>query len=214
MTDAVATELLHFHDPMCSWCWAFRPTWQQLREQLPADLPVRRVVGGLAPDSEVPMDAATRAKLQSIWQMIQTRVPGTHFNFDFWTQCTPRRATYNACRAVLAAQQLDPAAEEAMILAIQQAYYLQARNPSDISTLVELAAEIGLDGGAFAGALSGPQVAARLQAEVGLARHAPINGFPSLLLRTPRGLQPITIDYTDATPMRLQIEATLRSAAA
>lgn len=209
MTNAQSTELLHFHDPMCSWCWAFRPTWLQLRAQLPADLPVRRIVGGLAADSDVPMDPAMRAKLASIWKTIQARVPGTPFNFDFWTQCAPRRSTYNACRAVLAAVQLDPTAEERMILAIQEAYYLNVRNPSDLSTLVELAREIGLDAEAFTIALSGPDVEALLQAEIGFARSAPINGFPSLLLQTPAGLHAIDLNYLDPTPMRLQIEAAL-----
>jgi putative protein-disulfide isomerase len=205
MTSTATTELLHFHDPMCSWCWAFRPTWQQLRAQLPADLPVRRVVGGLAPDSDVPMEPAMRAKLESIWQMIQARVPGTQFNFDFWTQCTPRRSTYNACRAVLAAKRLAPESEDAMIFAIQQAYYLQAKNPSDISTLVDVALGIGLDAKAFAIELSGAAVEAALQDELAFARQAPINGFPSLVLRTPSGMQPIGLDYLDAAPMLQQI---------
>jgi putative protein-disulfide isomerase len=198
-------ELLHFHDPMCSWCWAFRPTWTQLRTQLPPDLRVRRVVGGLAPDSDVPMDPAMRAKLQGVWQGIQARVPGTQFNFDFWTACTPRRSTYNACRAVLAARQLDPTAEERMILAIQEAYYLQARNPSDISTLVALAQGMGLDGEAFTAILLGATTEAQLREELDFARNAPINGFPSLVLRTAAGMQPIALNYLDAAPMLQQI---------
>jgi putative protein-disulfide isomerase len=212
MTSATPIELLHFHDPMCSWCWAFRPTWQQLRAQLPANLPVRRVVGGLAPDSDVPMEPAMRAKLESIWQMIQARVPGTPFNFDFWQHCTPRRSTYNACRAVLAAQRLAPESEEAMIFAIQQAYYLQAKNPSDISTLVDLAQSIGLDAESFAAQISGAVVEAELQEELAFARHAPINGFPSLVLRTVAGMQPIGLDYLDASPMLAQIQAALGAA--
>ncbi|WP_051391905.1 DsbA family protein [Rhodoferax saidenbachensis] len=205
-------ELLHFHDPMCSWCWAFRPTWQQLRAQLPADLPVRRVVGGLAPDSDVPMEPAMRAKLQSVWQMIQARVPGTPFNFDFWQNCTPRRSTYNACRAVLAAKRLAPESEEAMIVGIQEAYYLQAQNPSDISTLVEIAQSMGLDAEAFAAEVSGATVEAALQEELAFARQAPINGFPSLVLRTASGMYPIGLDYLDAAPMLLQIHTAMEAA--
>jgi putative protein-disulfide isomerase len=212
MTSATPIELLHFHDPMCSWCWAFRPTWQQLRAQLPANLPVRRVVGGLAPDSNVPMEPAMRAKLGSIWQMIQARVPGTQFNFDFWTQCTPRRSTYNACRAVLAAKWLAPESEDAMIFAIQQAYYLQAKNPSDISTLVEVARGIGLDAEAFTAAVSGAVIEAALQEELAFVRQAPINGFPSLVLRTPLGMQPIGLDYLNVETMLQQIEAVLGAA--
>jgi hypothetical protein len=48
----MATELLYFHDPMCSWCWAFRHAFTALHARLPGGLTLRRVVGGLAPDND------------------------------------------------------------------------------------------------------------------------------------------------------------------
>jgi len=203
-------ELLYFHDPMCSWCWAFRPVWTDLCAQLPAGMTVRRVVGGLAPDSDVPMPPDMRDKLKDTWQTIEQRVPGTRFNFSFWDVCTPRRSTYNACRAVLAAARLAPTLEDPMIEAIQQAYYLQARNPSDISTLVDLAVDIGLDRTRFAAELTGAEVQRRLEEEIALAHNAPINGFPSLVVHVPLGMRPIKLDYLQAAPMRQQIAAMLK----
>lgn len=207
----MTTELLYFHDPMCSWCWAFRPAWTELCTQLPTDLTLRRVVGGLAPDSNESMPQDMRLKLKGIWKTIQERVPGTQFNFAFWEDCIPRRSTYNACRAVLAAARLSPTHEDRMIHAIQQAYYLGARNPSDISTLVDLAFEIGLDRTLFAAELFGSDVQTRLDAEIALARNAPINGFPSLVMRTHFGALPVLLDYHDAAPMLRQIETMLKS---
>jgi hypothetical protein len=55
-------------------------------------------------------------------------------------------------------------------------------------------------------------VEAALQEELAFARQAPINGFPSLVLRTPSGLQPIGLDYLDAALMLQQIEAALSAA--
>jgi putative protein-disulfide isomerase len=138
-------KLYYFHDPMCSWCWAFRPLWNELVIGLPNNISYQRILGGLAPDTDQAMPLDIQAKLQSVWQKIQQTVPGTPFNFDFWEKCTPRRSTYAACRAVIAAKQQDPGHEETMILAIQQGYYLEARNPADMTTLIELATEIGLD---------------------------------------------------------------------
>ncbi|MDZ7890523.1 MAG: DsbA family protein [Rhodoferax sp.] len=209
--------LLYIHDPMCSWCWAFRPVWQQLQAQLPPGLLVRRLVGGLAPDSDVPMDPAMQAKLQSIWRAIAARVPGTEFNFDFWTRCTPRRSTYNACRAVLLARSMAEAhgtdAEEAMVNAIQTAYYLQARNPSDVGVLASLAGALGWNEDAFAAALRSPAVDAALQQELSLVQRLPIQGFPSLVLHTARGLQPIALDYLDTGTMLRPILAAWQSTA-
>ena len=172
---------------------------------------MRRVVGGLAPDSDEPMSLDMRLKATGIWHTIQERVPGTRFNFEFWEKCTPRRSTYNACRAVLATARLSPAHEEPMIHAIQQAYYLDARNPSDISTLVDLAVEIGLDRTLFAAEMQSLSVQGQLHDEITFARRAPINGFPSLVLHTPSGLHPVNLDYRDAAPMLRQIEMILNA---
>ena len=208
----MVAELLYFHDPMCSWCWAFRPAFMALRAQLPTDLTLRRVVGGLAPDNDQPMPEEMRAKVRGFWRTIQETVPGTRFNFAFWENCTPRRSTYNACRAVLAAARLSPQNEDLMIEAIQRAYYLDARNPSDVDTLIELAAEIGLDRERFTAEIASDAVEAQLREEVAFARRGPIRGFPSLAVRTESGLQPVEVDYRDAEAMRRQIEAILTAA--
>lgn len=205
----MTSDLLYFHDPMCSWCWAFRPVFTALRAQLPETLTLRKIVGGLAPDNDQPMPADMRARLKSTWQTIQSTVPGTRFNFQFWETGAPRRSTYNACRAVLAAARLSPAHEDPMIEAIQHAYYLDARNASDIDTLTDLAVRIGLDRERFTAELKGAAVQTQLQDEVDFARRAPIQGFPSLVVRTGTQLIPVDIDYRSAEPMRRQIEAIL-----
>jgi len=112
-------RLNYIHDPMCSWCWAFRPVWTELQKQLPESLQLRYLLGGLAPDSNIIMPADMQQMIQRHWQTIQKRVPATQFNFDFWTQCRPRRSTYPACRAVIAAKQQNPNKENAMSFGIK-----------------------------------------------------------------------------------------------
>src|SRR5699024_9280996 len=129
------------------------------------------------------------------------------FNYDFWQHCKPRRSTYPACRAVLAARQQG--AEEAMIEAIQKAYYLRAMNPSDDSTLITLAAELGLNPEAFATALASDHTQAELMKEISLARQLPIQGFPSLVLAHKGAHYPITLDYHSAATSLSQIKQTL-----
>jgi putative protein-disulfide isomerase len=213
-TSRMATELLYIHDPMCSWCWAFRPAFTALAAQLPAGLPIRRVVGGLAPDSDQPMPQAMRSRLMDVWRTIQETVPGTRFNFAFWEKCTPRRSTFNACRAVLAAARMSPGHEDLMIEAIQHAYYLDARNPSDVDTLIELAAEIGLDHERFSAEIAGDGVEARLREEVDFARSGPFHGFPSLAIRSASELHRVDVDYRNPAAMRFQIESVLSALAA
>ena len=86
------TTLTYIHDPMCSWCWAFRPTFAALRQALPPSITVTSLLGGLAVDSDQPMPGAMRQQIEDTWRCIEQSVPGTEFNHDFWRQCQPRRS--------------------------------------------------------------------------------------------------------------------------
>lgn len=193
----MSRTLVYVHDPMCSWCWAFRPVWDQIRLNLPSDVQQRRLLGGLAPDSDQPMPLEMQHHLRGVWQTIQTRVPGTRFNFDFWDKARPRRSTYPACRAVIAAGNQGAEYGEPMILAIQQAYYLQARNPSDRQTLVALAEEIGLEVKRFARDLQSQETGHRLLGEIDLGRRMGVQGFPSLVLEQQGRQRLLDYDYLD-----------------
>lgn len=186
--------LYYFHDPMCSWCWGYRPTLLRLKNILPPELALRTVLGGLAPDSQDPMPQAMQQMLQKTWRNIEQQL-GTNFNHDFWRLCQPRRSTYPACRAVLAAG-LQQAYEE-MVLAIQQAYYLRALNPSDEAVLIQLAGELGLKPVQFAEDLHSPLVEQQLQSDIALAGAYPVAGFPSWVLAKDDQLIPLTLDYRD-----------------
>lgn len=190
-------RLYYVHDPMCSWCWAFRPTWSAIVHALPPAISSQRVLGGLAPDSGVPMPETTREYVQKNWRKIQQVVPNTMFNFNFWTQCQPRRSTYPACRAVIAAMNQDLQSEEAMILAIQQAYYLHARNPSDDDTLIALAAEIGLNPQRFAQDLNQPATHEALLRQIAFSQRLGASGFPSLILEHNSRYQRLEFDYNN-----------------
>ena len=187
------SRLLYFHDPMCSWCWAFNPTLRAVEGRLPEGIRLVRVLGGLAPDTEEPMPAAMRERLEEIWRTIQLRVPGTPFNFRYWEVCTPRRSTHRACRAVIAARR-QGADERAMIEAIQHAYYLRALNPSDRSTLITLAEELRLDVGCFEYALDHPETQAELEQQIAFGRQNGVKGFPTLRLERSGRMQSIAID--------------------
>ncbi len=196
----MAVTLYYIHDPMCSWCWGYRPVLGRLLEGLPPAVVVVRLLGGLAPDDDSPMSPEMTSKIRDAWRRVQERIPGTRFNFDFWDRCQPRRSTYRACRAVIAARHQDPRFDEVMTHAIQRAYYLEARNPSDRDTLIGLAEAIGADGGSFAARLDATPTQAELEAEIGRARAMGVDSFPSLVLDCAGSRWRLPVDYTDPGP--------------
>lgn len=198
-------NLYYVHDPMCSWCWAFRPVWQSVLEKLPKNIQVHTILGGLAADSDKPMPKDMQQFLMQTWQRIIKEVPETSFNFEFWDVCSPRRSTYPACRAIISAKNQSAEFETKMIHAIQLAYYQHARNPSDISTLCELASEVGLDDALFATDLNSEDTQVELLKQMQFARKIGGNSFPSLFLQRDAGYQAIKLSYTDANAMLKQI---------
>ena len=174
-------ELVYVADPMCAWCFGFAPTLATIEARLTPETTLRYVMGGLAPDSDQPMPDAMRRYVRSAWDAVESAT-GVAFNREFWERCQPRRSTWPACRAVLAARPQN--AERAMFGAIQRAYYTEARNPSETSVLVALATEIGLDRERFERELDAPQTREALHDELRARDALGVSGFPSLVVRT------------------------------
>ena len=192
--------LYYVHDPMCSWCWGFRPTWQKIQASLPKGIEVKYLLGGLAPDSDEPMPKAMQADIAGYWKKIQQHIPGTKFNFDFWEKCEPRRSTYPACRAVIAAKKQDIGIEKQMIEAIQTAYYLNAKNPSDDEMLIDLAGSFGSDTAQFSTDLNSAETQQQLIKEIQFGQSIGARGFPSMILDVDGDYQYVPLNYNDPTP--------------
>lgn len=187
-------RLIYVYDPMCSWCWGYRETWLKLQAALGDKLAIDYKVGGLAPDSDEPMPIDMQQFLQQTWLRIEQQL-STPFNHEFWHTAKPRRSTYPACRAVIVARQHEK--EQEMLYAIQKAYYLNAQNPSDISTLVLLAEQIGLEKSTFIKEIESENIHSLLMAEINQARSLPIQGFPSLVIENKGNYHAIPVNYLD-----------------
>ncbi|TXR53100.1 DsbA family protein [Reinekea thalattae] len=204
----MSAKLIYCYDPMCSWCWGFKPTWNALKTELQplldnGKLEIVYLLGGLAADSDEPMTAQMQTNLQGIWRHINQQL-GTEFNFDFWRDCKPRRSTYPACRACLVARKFN--LESDMLSQIQQAYYLNAQNPSDLETLQQCAEAIGLDKQEFIKAMQELKQANSLEKEIDQARQLQLNSFPSLALLNNNQLTHIPIDYQHTQSMKETID--------
>ncbi|WP_415894967.1 DsbA family protein [Neptuniibacter sp. PT34_22] len=200
-------KFIYVMDPMCSWCWAFSPVISHLKDKYP-ELQWQLLMGGLAPDSDAPMPEVMQQKLISIWQHIEEHT-GTKFNFDFWSENTPRRSTYPACRAVIAAEQLESDSAFDMIEAIQQAYYQKALNPSDIEVLTNLAEGIGLNKDRFDSLMTGQEIQTELEQQIQQSHALGAQGFPSLFIATEAGAHAISYGYCGIEEVTRRIEAIL-----
>jgi len=192
---------------MCSWCYAFSRSWAGLQLVLPENIEVMHVLGGLAPDTSEPMPLSMQKCIQQTWRQIEQTVPGVQFNWDFWSRNQPIRSTYPACRAILAARKQK---DEAMLQAIQQAYYQHAQNTSLSSVLEKCAGEIGLNTKAFSEDLNSSDTMQVLQHEIQLARRLGAHSFPALRLLHNSSVFLVKVDYVSSQAMLNQINMIIR----
>ena len=190
---------------MCSWCYGFTVVWEQVLAELDDSIEVKYLLGGLAPDTDQPMPEEMRANIRDNWRRIEQEIPGTVFNYDFWTVCQPRRSTYASCRAVIAARMQKPECEYEMVKAIRKAYYQEARNPSNLDVLVDIAVSIDLDRQRFIDDIASACCEEQLQKEIQQCRDLDVYSFPSLVLKQGKTFTSIDIDYNDSKKVLSQI---------
>lgn len=203
------STLYYVADPMCSWCWGFAPVLEQVARELPSGVNLQYVMGGLARDSDEPMPEEVRSYVQNAWRQV-SNTTGACFNWDFWEKSQPRRSTYPACRAALAAGLQGVLSE--MFAALQRAYYMEARNPSDTSTHLALAGELGLDTDRFAEDLASAPVEELLQRDFVKRRELGVYEFPSLILETEVGPHSIVRGWAALDAVRERLERLLTPA--
>lgn len=199
----MTNTLYYIYDPMCAWCYGFKETFEELRKNLPDNVKVEYVPGGLAPHTNEAMPQEMRVYIESNWYQI-TKVVGTKFNHDFWKNCTPRRSTYLACQATLAAKKQNK--EYEMICGIQEAYYQRAMNPSDEDTVIQVANELNLDIEKFKQDLYSKEIINEFEEKMNLRRKLHMNSFPSLAVKYKKEVYPINIKYNDPKSILGMIE--------
>lgn len=201
--------LYYIYDPMCSWCYAFEQSLEALHEQLPIELSFKAILGGLAADTKTPMPIETQSMIQQAWRHIENTVPNVRFNFNFWTNNTAYRSTYPACRAILAATNQSPGFAKSMRLAIQQAYYQEAKNPSLNEVLIDCAKQVTLDIKQFSKDLLSLAIDIKLTEHRHFSRLLEVSSYPSLRLVLDAEIYTIPIDYTDIKTTLEQINKLL-----
>ncbi|MEF3075583.1 DsbA family protein [Methylobacter sp. Wu1] len=203
------TSLYYIHDPLCSWCYAFKTSLSALKQALPPGIGFKRLLGGLAPDSTEPMPLALQQSIQQAWHRIEQTVLGVKFNFAFWSNNTPIRSTYPACRSLLAARKQGIEFEDRLLARIQEAYYQHAQNPALDSTLFECAGQAGLNGRQFELDYRSHEIDRQLQQEIKTARRFGVCSYPSLILEQNGKISPVAVDYLNYRTMLDDIERLL-----
>lgn len=174
-------RLIYVMDPMCSWCWGFAPVFDALAKQAQAaGVSSHLVAGGLRAGTVAALEPTTKRYILEHWQSVLTST-GQPFTFD---GALPDGFVYDtepACRALVAARNLDADSAWPLVKLIQQAFYVGGRDVTQAGVLVELAEQAGLPRIEFAAAFDSAAEQAATVADFEWTQNLGIAGFPTVL---------------------------------
>jgi protein-disulfide isomerase-like protein with CxxC motif len=160
----------HFSDPGCPWAYSSRPALAHARWRFGDQLEWRLVVIGLSEDTRR-MEAAgyDPLRIASGWPKFARR-----FGMPFGVEVKPRLApTSRACRAIVAAREIDPDLGEAALAAMQRLQFTTAGVLDDEEDLRAALSTIpGLDADAIVARLDEPDLLELYEADRARTRSA------------------------------------------
>ncbi len=178
-------ELVYVGDPMCSWCWGFAPVLDGLQRAF--DIPLRVVVGGLAPGGAASaLDQDLGQTIAHHWHEVEDR-SGQPFDHDALARRIEtgdwRYDTELPCMAVAAVRACAPDRALDFMAHLHRAFYAEGRDITRLDLYRELAADFVPDLDAFMEDLGSETALQRAWQDFSWARQMGIGGFPTLLLR-------------------------------
>ena len=96
-----------------------------------------------------------------------------------------------------------------MIEAIQKAYYLDAKNPSEPNVLLQLASELNLNGEEFSQMLASNEINDALETEISYSHKLGAQGFPSLFMKQNNTIYPLAYGFSSADKIISRVEECL-----
>ena len=165
-----AITATHFTDPACPWAYSFRPAYARLRWRFGDQIDWRLVLIGLSESGEAyERRGYTPERLLDTQHRFSKR-----FGMPFSFERKPRMAaTSRACRAIVAARELDPQLGEAALRALQLLQFTTPRLLDDDDDLRAVLAGVpGLDADSVVDRIDDPAVVERYEADRARARSA------------------------------------------
>jgi 2-hydroxychromene-2-carboxylate isomerase len=166
----VAITATHFTDPACPWAYSARPAHARLRWRFGDQIEWRLVLIGLSESAD-----AYVARGYTTDRLIDTQHRfSKRFGMPYSFERKPRMAgTAMACRAIVAARELDPALGEAALRQLQLLQFTTPRLLDDEDDLTAaLKAVPGLDAEAVVARIDDPEIVELYETDRALARSA------------------------------------------
>ncbi len=204
-------NLIYVADPMCSWCYGFSKSMDELLADPgpAAPLQLALVMGGLRPFTTESMTPARIAEILDHWRHVH-EASGQPFAAAPATALHAPGFVYDtepSSRAIATVRSLAPAHVWRCLKAVHAAFYADARDVTRPEVLADIAQEIGLPRAEFAHAFASQAMRDATLADFRQAQAWGIRGFPALIAEHEGGLHLVAQGFLPADALRERLGA-------
>jgi putative protein-disulfide isomerase len=174
-------HFLYIADPMCSWCYGFAPVIEALAQQFEGRLPVRVVLGGLRAGNTQAMRSEDKTYIKGAWTRVEAAT-GQPFDHTFFQRESFIYDTEPACRAVVTARHLKPAAALKFKGLVSKAFYANNQDMTATDAIIATAEAADFNADEFRSAFLSVDIRNDTFRDFLIAKQMGVEGFPCLVV--------------------------------
>jgi putative protein-disulfide isomerase len=193
-------------DPLCSWCWGMSAAVEEAAARLAGVAEFRLLLGGINVHGTQPVGDYGRRYLRHVWREVHVTT-GQPFAFAL-----PDGLIYNStlpCLAVAAVRRATGRPPFGYLHRLQQLFFAQGRNTTDLALLLRTAEEFGVAAEVARAACEDPALAEALRDEFRTSRIYGTQALPNLLLEHGDDRRLLAGGYADAATIEAMVRARL-----
>jgi putative protein-disulfide isomerase len=199
-------RVLLVSDPLCSWCWAFTPEFEDAMRTLAARVDFDLLLGGINLGASHPLGDAAQARFDRLWNEV-FETTGQTFSHRL-----PPDFVYNStrpCIALHAFRSLTGAPPFEFLHILQERFFAHGEDVTAAALLSDVAVQLGVSRAAFEDACADPAIEARTLQEFAESKRYGTNALPSVLIEDESGRRLFAGGWMSAAQLTSDVETWL-----
>jgi len=201
-------KLIYVGDPMCSWCYGIAEELNTLVNHYDDQVELELIMGGLRAGGGEEWNTKFKDFLKHHWEDVGLR-SGQPFKFDILKKDYFDYDTEPACRAVVAAMDIDSKVGLSFFKQVQKGFYLDNNDPKEVDFYQSICNDLGIDFDAFATKFA----SAELREETGMhfyrAQSLGVRSFPTVAIEHKGQVHLVASGYSTFAKMKDRIDRIL-----
>lgn len=195
-------------DPICSWCWGTLPAIFELQTLYKERLDFKLKCAGLQVGSRKPLSEAHIENLLKLWREVAD-VTGQKFAFALPEDASFIYHSELACRAIQLARKTLNDEPWQIFHDMQEAFYVETQNLSDLDVLFALISSTGISEADFMDAMTADDIVDSTRDEFDWCEEMGISALPTVFLDLGKGPRLVAGGYATASSLSHEIGARL-----